>query len=228
MKLLDLFCGAGGASVGYARAGFEVVGVDLTPQPSYPMAFMQGDALAALADLDFVRQFDAIHASPPCQPYSTGVVSRSSRWNHTRGKDEPALIDAVHSLLVESEVPWVIENVMGARASMPGVWFVLCGAMFGRPIPRHRVFSTSCDVQPIEHPACRGLAKASAAKLGWDYRDMSVTGKGRRAGTSQRWSHLLGIDWPVSQHGLAEAIPPAYTEWVGSQLMAHLRQEAAA
>lgn len=206
--------------MGYHKAGFEVVGVDSAPQPDYPFEFIQGDAIEVLHKLG--PAFDAIHASPPCQSYSTGVSSRSSQWVPTLGKDEPALIAETHRGLVASGRPWVIENVMGARDHMPGLWFVLCGAMFDRPIPRHRVFSTSFGAVPPVHPACRGLAKRSAAELGWEYRDMSVTGKGRRAGTSQRWSHLLGIDWPMSQHQLAEAIPPAYTEHIGTQLLAHL------
>ena len=224
--LLDLFCGSGGAAMGYHRAGFEVVGVDLSPQPDYPFEFIQGDAL------DFLKWegnlFDAVHASPPCQSYSTGVSSRSSKWSHTKGKDEPALIGDTHQLLLSRDVPWVIENVMGARPHMPDGYFVLCGSMFDRPIPRHRAFATSFAVDVREHPNCRGLAKRSAAELGWDYRDMSVTGKGRRAGTSDRWSYLLDINWPVKQLGLAEAIPPAYTEFVGAALLDHINQEKAA
>jgi DNA (cytosine-5)-methyltransferase 1 len=216
--------------MGYHRAGFDVVGVDLSPQPDYPFEFRQGDAMEILRHVG-TKDFDAIHASPPCQAYSTGVSSRSSRWSHTRGKDEPALIKAVHSELVDIGVPWVIENVMGARPHMPKPWFVLCGAMFNRPIPRHRVFATSMPISlelAPEHPTCRGLAKRSAAELGWEYRDMSVTGKGRRAGTSERWSYLLDINWPVKQLGLAEAIPPAYTQHIGRQLLAHVESEEAA
>jgi len=227
-KILDLFCGAGGAGMGYNVAGFEVVGVDLNPQPDYPFEFIQADAITTLEDEAFMSEFDAIHASPPCQPYSTGVSSRSSKWNHTKGKDEPALIDTVHGLLVESGLPWVIENVMGARDHMPEPWFVLCGSMFDRPIPRHRVFATNFGASVLEHPNCRGLAKRSSEELGWEYRDMSVTGKGRRKGTSERWSYLLGIYWPVSQHGLAEAIPPAYSQHIGTQVLAHINQEKAA
>jgi hypothetical protein len=225
-KLLDLYCGAGGASVGYDRAGFDVVGVDINPQPRYPFEFHQADAIHYLAE--HWQDFDAVHASPPCQSYSTGVSSKSSKWVPTLGKDEPALIGATHDLLRTTGKPWVIENVMGARPHMPGLWFVLCGSMFDRPIPRHRVFSTSFYVQPPDHPDCRGLAKRSAEELGWEYRDMSVTGKGRRAGTSERWSYLLGIDWPMSQHQLSEAIFPVYTEWIGGELLAHIESERAA
>lgn len=243
-KILDLFCGSGGAGMGYHRAGFDVYGIDLTPQPDYPFPFYQGDAVEALERLRAgemlpftnpdgsvewvgIESFTAVHGSPPCQPYSTGVVSRSSKWNHTKGKDEPALIGAVHAQLEALGVPWVIENVMGAKAHMPDPSFVLCGSMFDRPIPRHRVFASNAGIVAPEHPNCRGLAKRSAAEFGWDYRDMSVTGKGRRAGTSDRWAFLLGIYWPMTQHGLAEAIPPAYSEFIGGQLIAQLVERAA-
>jgi DNA (cytosine-5)-methyltransferase 1 len=212
--------------MGYHRSGFDVVGVDIAPQPNYPFEFHQADALEFLAAHG--HEFDAIHASPPCQPYSTGVVSRSSKWNHTKGKDEAALIGATHDLLADLDVPWVIENVMGARPHMPEPWFVLCGSMFDRPIPRHRVFATSFYALAPEHPSCRGLALRSAAELGWEYRDMSVTGKGRRAGTSERWAYLLGTDWPMTQHEMAESIPPVYTAHIGRELLAHIEGEAVA
>jgi len=225
-KLLDLFCGSGGAAMGYHRAGWDVTGVDLSPQPDYPFEFIQGDALEFLAQHG--AEFDARHASPPCQSYSTGVSSRSSKWSHTKGKDEPALIGDTHEAFLKIGGLWVIENVMGARPHMPAGYFVLCGSMFDRPIPRHRAFATSFDADVPEHPNCRGLAKRSAAELGWEYRDMSVTGKGRRAGTSDRWSYLLDINWPVKQLGLAEAIPPAYTQHIGTQMLALASQEKAA
>jgi len=243
-KLLDLFCCGGAASMGYHRAGFDVYGVDIEPQPNYPFPIYAGDAIRVLTRLinlgwlPFVRadgvveqlgleDFAVIAGSPPCQSYSTGVSSRSSKWVPTKGKDEPALIGATHELMVASGLPWVIENVMGARAHMPQPAFVLCGSMFDRPIPRHRVFASSAPIVPPHHPPCRGLAKRSAAELGWEYRDMSVTGKGRHAGTSERWSHLLGVDWPLTQHQLAEAIPPAYTEHIGRQLIAHMTEAVA-
>lgn len=221
VNVLDLFSGAGGAAMGYSRAGFDVVGVDIDPQPRYPFPHIQADALTVLADTAFCQGFNLIHASPPCQAYSTGVSSSSSPWNHTRGKDEPALIGDVHKALTSLGVPWVIENVMGARRYMPSDSIILCGSMFDRPIPRHRVFALSWTTWPPFHPACRGLALASARKMGWDYRDMSVTGKGRRAGTKDRWAALLGIGWEVTQHDLAEAIPPAYTEWIGRDYQRH-------
>lgn len=221
-RLLDLCCCAGCASVGYERAGFDVTGVDIAPQPNYPFEFHLANAVDFL--VAHGHEYDAIHVSPPCQPYSSGVTSASSPWNHTKGKDEEALIGVFHEILLAQDKPWVIENVMGARPHMPEGWFVLCGSMFDRPIPRHRVFATSFDLTPPGHPKCKGLAKRSSEELGWEYRDMSVTGKGRHAGTSQRWAYLLGTEHHMTQHEMAEAIPPCYTEFIGSRLIEEVRK----
>ena len=220
MKLLDLFCGAGGAAMGYHRAGFEVVGVDVKPQKNYPFEFIQADAMTFP-----LGGYDAIHASPPCQGYSPHVSSEGSKWAGTEGKNEPQLIAAVRARLEAAETPYVIENVMGARHYMQAT-LLLCGTMFGLPIPRHRLFEVDGGllIQPW-HPKCSGVAKRYAEAKGWDPRDMTVTGKGRRAGTSDRWAEITGIDW-MSQHEMREAIPPAYTEHIGKQLRAAI--EAAA
>ena len=211
-RLLDLFCGAGGAAMGYHRAGFDVVGVDINPQPHYPFEFIQADAMTFPLD-----GFDAIHASPPCQAYSPHVSSSDSRWVPTRGKAEPRLIAAIRERIAGR--PYAIENVYGARGAL--AWPVLlCGSMFGLPIARHRLFEVMGRPCPaLPHPDCRGIAKAYAAQRGWDYRDMTVTGKGRRAGTSARWAEIMGIDWPMRQRDYSEAIPPAYTEWIGHRLI---------
>jgi len=209
MRILDLFCGGGGAAAGYANVGWEVIGVDIDPQPSYPFLMIRADWSQVSSS-----GFDAIHASPPCQPYSSAVSSRSSKWNDTLGKDEPALIEPLRAHLMASGLPYVIENVIGA----PLEGFVLCGSMFGLDIPRHRIFETNVPMIAPLHPDCRGIAKRASERRGWDYRDMSVTGKGRHAGTSERWAELLGITHPMRQHDLKEAIPPAYTEWIGNQL----------
>lgn len=216
MRILDLFCGGGGAAEGYARAGWTVDGVDIDLQPSYPFAYLQADAMSLPPY--FLERYDVIHASPPCQPYSPAVVSRSSKWNDTRGKDEPALIEPLREKLQESELPYVIENVMGS----PLNGFVLCGSMFGLDIPRHRLIESNVPMTPPFHPDCRGIAKRAAERRGWEYRDMSVTGKGRHAGWSERVSELMDIRHPMRQHDLKEAIPPAYTEWIGTQLMSRL------
>lgn len=223
MRVLDLFCGGGGAAEGYLRAfsGAEIVGVDIADHSeNYPGEFVCGDAIDLLSK--FGHQFDFIHASPPCQAYSPHVSSRSSRWVPTKGKDEPRLIWEVRHIVREIGAPYVIENVMGARDELRSPT-LLCGAMFGLMTTRHRLFETSFPVDLMPHPPCKGIAKAYAAEKGWEYRDMTVTGKGRRKGTASRWKEILGITHPMTQAELAESIPPAYTEWVGRQFSRHHR-----
>ena len=213
-KLLDLFCGAGGAAMGYHQAGFEVVGVDIRKQPRFPFEFIQADAMTFPLD-----GFDVIHASPPCQGYSPHVSSSGSKWAGTKGVEEPRLIAGIRERL--AGVPYVIENVMGARSELNAT-LLLCGTMFGLPIPRHRLFELEGGllIQPF-HPRCSGVAKRYAEERGWDPRDMTVTGKGRHAGTSKRWAEITGIDW-MSQHEMRESIPPVYTEHIGKWIMRHV------
>jgi DNA (cytosine-5)-methyltransferase 1 len=215
-KLLDLFCGAGGSAVGYHRAGFDVVGVDIKPQPRYPFPFVQGDALNPPCDLS---AFDAIHASPPCQAYSI--------TKHSHSKEHPDLLPRTRAMLVESGVPWVIENVPGAP--MPAA-FVLCGASFGLKsydpatglqlwLQRHRWFESSVAMWAAPH-ACKGK------EIGGVYGGGSVdrSHDGRRGGYTPAAavrSSLMGIDWMDGAH-LNQAIPPAYTEFIGEQLLAAL------
>ena len=150
-RLLDLFCGAGGCSVGYSRAGFDVVGVDNRPMPRYPFTFVQGDALEYLAAHG--GEFDAIHASPPCQRYSVLAAMHPDR-------EYPDLLQPARELLEASGKPWVIENVetapMEREANLFGFGVLLCGSMFGLGVPRgylrrHRCFETSF---PVPQPAC--------------------------------------------------------------------------
>ena len=216
VRCLDLFCGGGGAGSGYAKAGMIVTGVDIAPQPQYPFTFVQSDAVEYL--YKFGQDFDFIHASPPCQGYSNHVYSCSSKWVPHSGKDEPRLIEIVRDRLIEIGKPWVIENVIGARHEMDAN-LLLCGSMFGLPTPRHRLFETSFPLTQPPHPNCRGNAKNYAETHGWDCRDMCVAGKGRRKGTAQRWAKVLGVSHDRTQHQLAEAIPPDYTEWIGREFL---------
>jgi hypothetical protein len=220
LRLLDLFCGAGGAGYGYHKAGFDVVGVDLAPQPNYPFQFVQADATNF--DLD---EFDAVHASPPCQGYSHAVTSDKSQYvYYSQGKSTPRLIHVMRDRFKAAGIPYVIENVLGARGEMENP-IMLCGVMFGLPIARHRYFESSVPLSAPVHGKCSGVAKKYAIENGIDYRDMSVTGKSRRKGCIETWKKLMCMPWAGRGSELAEAIPPVYTEYIGKQLFQHICAE---
>ncbi len=205
-RLLDLFCGAGGAGQGYANAGFDVVGVDIKPQKRYPFPMVVANALQPPFDL---RMFDAIHASPPCQRYSRLFTT----MEHRRG-EHPDLVDATRTMLESSKMPWVIENVEGAPLSPFST--VLCGAMFGLRTYRHRLFEASFVMPYITHPkhkipSDKGSRRKEYFEAGGF---ISVVGNvGSYCGPL-----AMGIDWMTGQE-LSQAIPPAYTEWIGKQLL---------
>lgn len=215
-RLLDLFCCAGGASVGYARSGFEVVGVDLSPQPRYPFEFHQADALAL--DPEFLATFDAVHASPPCQSYSD--LAKRNRNGHLW----PRLVEPTRKLLRSLGVPYVIENVEGAPLLDP---LVLCGTMFpGLRVIRHRLFESNVplDAPPHgRHPLVftHDKRKAHYGKLDQDTSFVQVTGGGNC--TIRNARAAMGIEWMIKDE-LNEAIPPAYTEWIGRQLAGHIER----
>lgn len=223
MKLLDLFCGAGGCSVGYARAGFEVTGVDLEPQGRYPlMRLVQDDALSVLSDATFLAQFDAIHASPPCQRYSV----TAARWD--RRDSHADLVDPVRELLIASGKPYVIENVVGAPLINP---LVLCGSMFGLGVDgsilkRHRLFESDIPLVPPGPDDCKGRPVVGVYGTGGAWTRTAPGGGGVKV-SGAKAARALGIDWTDHQAALAQAIPPAYTEWIGHQLAAHIGRVAA-
>lgn len=209
-RLLDLFCCAGGAGAGYARAGFEVVGVDIDPQPNYPFEFHQADAL------EFVEKhghdFDAIHASPPCQAYSETM--------RIRGNDHPELIPPTRRALKAAGVPWVIENVTGSPLIDP---IELCGAMFGLKTYRHRLFETSFHASAPPHQEHR----AKQTKMGRPPQEgefIHVVGNFSGVEYARK---AMEIDW-MNRNEMAQAIPPAYTEYLGWQLRAALMVRRAA
>ena len=197
-RLLDLFCGAGGAAMGYHRAGFEVVGVDIAPQKHYPFEFHQADAL------EFCREhgheFDAIHASPPCQRWSECTPLES------RGK-HPDLIGPVRDLLVQIGKPYVIENVDGARRMLRSPR-MLCGTMFGLPIWRHRWFELS------------GVAWGPM-KCRHNGHPVLVCGSGHGRGEAKvpQMIEVMQTPWMKVRKEVRQAIPPAYTEFIGKQLI---------
>ena len=211
-RLLDLFCGAGGAAMGYHRAGFEVVGVDICPQPHYPFEFHQGDALTWP-----LEGFDAIHASPPCQAYS----SMRTAWN--AGK-HPRLIEPIQERLRAAGAPYVIENVAQAPLLDP---VTLCGSMFGlealgQRLYRHRLFESS---EPLGSPPPCDHSGYGLGIYG-DHLRLARRGRGRKAreitaGKLAPASEAMGVDW-MTWRELKESIPPAYSEWVGRRLLAVL------
>lgn len=203
-RLLDLFCCAGGAATGYARAGFEVVGVDIKPQPHYPFEFILADAMTYPLD-----GFDAIHASPPCQKYST----MTGRWEG-RADEHPDLIAATRMRLVVSGLPYVIENVPGAPLLEA---ITLCGSMFGLGVRRHRRFESNVSMLA---PRCNHAAQGRVVGV-YGHAGGSSKRDGISFGGVATWREAMGIDWMVGNE-LAEAIPPAYTEWLGTKLMAAL------
>lgn len=209
--LLDLFCCAGGAGVGYVRAGFDVVGVDLEPQPNYPLPFIQADALTL--DPRFLSFFDAIHASPPCQSYSD-LAKRNGNAH-----EWPRLIEPVRKMLQATGKPYIIENVEGAPLIDPAV---LCGTMFpSLRVLRHRLFETNFNIavpahkkHPLVHTFDKRKAHFGKTDEWKDY--VTVTGGGNCTLAAAR--DAMGIDW-MTKGEINEAIPPAYTEFIGRQLL---------
>ncbi len=231
-KLLDLFCGAGGASMGYHRAGFEVEGVDIKPQPHYPFKFYRADALEFS-----LEGYDVYHASPPCQAYSR---LRHLPW--LKGKNYPALIEATRRILGATGKPWVIENVADAPLGQEYGYIMLCGwSLAEMPIYRHRLFESNVAMLAPSHRPHPEIIYPGG-KLGSRYSQANTvtgafgyTGKVPRSygtfvsvvghdGTRNfpKAKEAMGIDWMTKQE-LTQSIPPAYTEYIGRYLIEVLR-----
>jgi hypothetical protein len=205
-ELLDLFSCAGGCAMGYHRAGFKVTGVDIRPQPHYPFDFIQADALEVLADKAFLAGFDAIHASPTCQNRARVTEWRGSRENH------PDTLTPTLALLGELSIPWVVENVPEACPPLRPD-YLLCGTQFGLSVRRHRAFQRGnwSAFELIQPCQC--------------YRNprlLPFEHKGERA-----FADAMGCTWMNKDEG-RQAIPPAYTEYIGGQLIEVLEQRKAA
>ena len=199
-RLLDLFCGAGGAAMGYHRAGFEVAGVDINTQPNYPFEFHQGDALKYF--LEHWREFDAFHGSPPCQAFTNA--------QRIMQREHPNYITATRAAFQFTDRPWVIENVPGAPLVDP---VMLCGQMFGLATYRHRLFESNYPIVGREHETHRH----PQAKMGRRQRPgefIQVVGHFSGVGEARL---AMGIDW-MTRDELAESIPPAYSEFIGRQI----------
>lgn len=225
--MLDLFCGGGGATYGYWLAGFDVVGVDLHPQPSYPYNVAIVDAIDTLPNL--VRRFrpDAIHASPPCQASSKTESFRRGKHRRNPTTVEPVnLIPTVRAALQATGLPYVIENVPHARTGLVDP-VTLCGTMFGLWLYRHRWFEAgnSLTLTAPPHERHRWLCAPNSV-MPTPERPM-VTVTGRNGHHSKAWvrtaAEAMGTPWLATDlNATCEAIPPAYTRYIGEQVLAAL------
>jgi DNA (cytosine-5)-methyltransferase 1 len=218
-KLLDLYCKAGGCSAGYTKAGFEVTGVDINPQPNYPYEFIQANALEILKDKEFISQFDVLTASPPCQFHSK-ARSLSIARNGGKYGEHLDLIPETRELLIATGKPYIIENVAGSTLINP---LKLFGSQFKNLYTqRERWFESNIELKDPEIPKQKMKTPAAGNGIGEDG-SISICGSGGVRGLNSKqiclyWGFALGgIDW-MSRDELAEAIPPAYTEFLGRQL----------
>lgn len=210
MRLLDLFCGAGGASMGYYQAGFDVTGIDIVEQKRYPFKFIKGNALEYL---DYAKHFDVIHASPPCQAYSI-----TKHYN----KDAPKLIENTREFLEKTGIYYIIENVVGAPLKNPEL---ICGASFNLGIgeyklSRHRLFETNWG---FKAPKCEHSPGKTIGVYGNGTNRFHIEKLGRGLKVKD-YQEIMGIWW-MTRKELSQAIPPAYTKYIGEQLLKNLYGE---
>jgi DNA (cytosine-5)-methyltransferase 1 len=197
--------------MGYHRAGFEVVGVDIVAQPRYPFDFLQGDALEIVAALG--SRFSVIHASPPCQAHSTITPDKSKHVD---------LIPATRAALIATGKPYVIENVEGAKRELVDP-MLICGSSLGMRVRRHRWFESNVYLTSL--PCAHGQQGVPVGVYG----QHADTFEGRPDGTSRgvkarddnEAREVMGMDW-ATWHGATQAVPPAYTEFIGRQIMREL------
>lgn len=226
MIVVDLYCGVGGASRGYFDAGLDVVGVDKVAQPNYPYGFLQADARDALKalilgeELEFwlpdgnvrhitLDDIDLLHGSPPCQGF-TGMAAEGRVWHD--------YITETRLLMRMTEKPYIIENVTRAPLRKD---VLLCGEMFGLRVIRHRIFELgNWSTDTPEHVPHRGRLSGWSRGVKQEGYYFAVYGEGGGKGTVAEWQAAMGIDWTDQRHEIAEAIPPAYTNWLGTRFRA--------
>lgn len=209
MKLLDLFCGAGGASSGYSRAGFDVTGIDIKHGKRYPFTYIKGDVRDYLHQ-EFLNQFDVIAASPPCQTHSITQHLRNAQGKTTAKID---MIPETRTALMASGKPYIIENVEGSPLINP---IKVCGSSFGLKVRRHRLFESNLTLTGTN---CRHKQQGKPVGIYGSMRDEIPNG-GHTAKTMAQANDAMGIDWMIWGE-LVESIPPAYTEFIGRQVMNH-------
>jgi DNA (cytosine-5)-methyltransferase 1 len=210
-SLLDLYCGAGMASDGYRAAGFtDIVGVDINLQPNYPYKFEQQDALEVLRDIDYLKQFDAIHASPPCQAHTRAKHLRKAQGGKAKYDD---LLTPTLAELRKYDLLWVVENVPGAPG-MEGA-AVECGSAYGLGVRRHRLFLGNV---PLEGSGCRHKEQGRPWGVYHVPAD-SIPKGGRTARNVEHGREVMGVSRDISWNELKEGFPPTYTQHIGSQLL---------
>lgn len=208
--LLDLYCGAGGAAVGYYRAGFKIVGVDINPQPNYPFHFVQADAVEFCRE--YGHEFDVIHASPPCQKYSRTKSLHSSVY--------PDLIAPTREAIRITGKPYVMENVIGAPLIDS---IILDGVMFGLKVVRKRKFESSVLImKPGKRQKIGSVGGKNCTKK--TFNGYYIVG-GHQWGALNEWGDAMGIDWMTTKDEMAESIPPAYTEFIGREIFHQIKIE---
>lgn len=207
-KLLDLFCGVGGASVGYHEAGFEVFGVDLKHGKRYPYTYLRANVLDILRNEEYIQQFDVIHASPPCQTHSITKHLRNAQGKSTSKVD---LIAETRAALIASGKPYIIENVMGSPLIDP---IMLCGSAFGLKVRRHRIFESN---MPLKGTTCNHKEQGRPIGVYGSLRDEIPKG-GKTAESIEQAREAMNMPWAIWSE-LVEAIPPAYTKYLGQQIL---------
>jgi DNA (cytosine-5)-methyltransferase 1 len=228
--------------VGYHRAGFDVVGVDINPQPNYPFEFLQDDALEVLRQIrkgwSYWSGFVAIHASPPCQAFTQMSGKYRGKGDHFLTNQRLDLLTPALKLLREMDIPWVVENVQGSAPPMRPI-ITLHGGMFGLGVHRPRLFESNIMLMASRERACEApvgvYGRAPDGRRLTSYRNNGnwrTAAKPRKsmiraANSLEQAQQVMGMDW-ADWHGTKEAIPPAYTEFIGRQLMRHLSSEAVA
>jgi DNA (cytosine-5)-methyltransferase 1 len=210
-KLLDLYCKAGGASMGYHLAGFEVVGIDNKKQKRYPFEFIQADALEVLQDIDYLKSFDVLAGSPPCQTHSITQHLRNAQGKTT---DKIDLIPQTREGFIKSGKPYIIENVPGSPLVNP---VVVCGSSFNLKVRRHRLFESNLE---LTGSVCDHKTQGRPVGIYGSMRDEIPNG-GRTAKSIEQAREAMDIDWMIWGE-LVEAIPPIYTKYLGEQIISQL------
>ena len=212
MKLLDLYCGVGGASMGYSHAGFDVTGVDLKHGKRYPFNYIRANVLEILADIEFLNGFDVIHASPPCQTHS---ITKNLRIAQGKSTSKIDLIPETRAGLIKSAKPFIIENVMGSPLIDP---IMLCGSAFGLKVRRHRIFESNIK---LTGSLCDHKKQGRPVGVYGSLNDEIPNG-GKTAKTITEAREVMGIEWGIWTE-LVEAIPPIFTQYLGKQAINELQ-----